>query len=645
MAKKKKQLKKIELQDFKVIRRLLAESIPQRWKLYALSLVFMVSVAGFTSALAYSTKLIVNDIFVAGNLSRAWSVSLMVIGVSIGAALSDYGNTVIGKMLNRSIASHYTRLVFETLLGKEVAYFTGMHPAKLMNQVIMFGRAASTIVLRVSNNMLSDLFILIGLVGVMVMQDPVMSILSATLFPVIFLLVGWLSRRIKKVARTETELSGAMYSIGSETFEGIKTVKSYGLEERSRGRFADGVADLENRVLSIAKWTAATVPAMQLLGGVVIGLFVMYASWQTVENGKTPGEFTAFITAFLLAYQPAERLSKAMVDIQQQLVQVDNMFELVDAPPTRKIDGTESLAGRPATLAFENVSFHYGSKVPALKEVSFRLEPGEKIAIVGRSGAGKTTTIDLVQRFFDPTSGRVTIGGIDLREVAPESLRESVALLSQEVFLFEGSIYENILDGNRDASRDDVMRAARLAKLDELATSLPKGLDTDVGPKGNRLSGGQKQRVGIARALLKDAKVYIFDEATSALDGENERAILQAVIASNPDRTMLFVTHRPATLHWVDRIMLLEGGRILALDTHENLMATSSIYRSLFNLAETETSQVRQQGLAIEPDIDDDLDEDLDADAETLEELDGVAESDGPATDERARRDGTSARA
>ncbi|WP_116131623.1 ABC transporter ATP-binding protein [Tropicimonas sp. IMCC34043] len=628
MAKKKAK-SKIEPEDAKLIRRLLTESIPPRWRLYLLSLAFMIGVASFTSALAYSTKLIVNEVFVAGNLSRAWSVSLLVIGVSFGAALSDYGNTVVGKMLNRSIASHYTRLVFETLIGRDVATFTGVHPAKMMNQVLMFGRAAATIVLRVSNNMLSDALILIGLVSVMVMQDPGMSIFSATLFPVIFLLVGWLSRQIKKVAKSETELSGAMYSIGSETFEGIKTVKSYGLEDRSRLRFADAVMDLENRVLSIARWTAATVPSMQLLGGVVIGMFVMYASWQTVANGKTPGEFTAFITAFLLAYQPAERLSKAFVDIQQQLVQVENMYRLVDAPPARKLDGTESLADRPATLRFDNVSFHYGHKIPALINVDFELKPGEKIAIVGRSGAGKTTTIDLVQRFFDPTAGRVMIGGVDLRDVTVESLRESVALLSQEVFLFEGSIRENILDGNRDASREAVELAAHLAMLDELAAALPKGLDSEVGPKGNQLSGGQKQRVGIARALLKEAKVYIFDEATSALDGENEREIVQKVIASRPDRTMLFVTHRPATLNWVDRIMLLEGGRLVALDTHENLLANYPIYRSLFNLAEAEGG--------LSNDIDETEDEDTLAD-DTDDFDEDFGSEDGPDDDAARRR-------
>ncbi len=573
-----------DIDNYQITKRLILESIPPRWKLYVFSILLMTGVASFTSALAWSTKLIVNEVFVEGSLMRAWSVAALVVGVSAALSICEYGNAVVGKVMNRQISSSYQRKLFNSLVDKDLTFFSKGHPAAVMQQVFMSGRMAASVVVRLCNNMLTDVLTLIGLIGVMVVQDPFMSITVLVLFPLIFLLVTTLSGRIKAIAKAEATLLGKVHSVGVETFQGMKTVKSYQLEDRTKNRFSDAVQALEDRILSIARVTAATMPFMQLLGGLVLGLYVIYASWQTVSNGKTPGEFTAFITAFLLAYQPAERVSKAMVDIQNAIVLSNNMFTMMEIPVRLKATGTTTLDDRPASLQFDEVSFNYEGRVPALNKVSFALEAGQNVAIVGRSGAGKTTLIDLVQRFYDPVEGAVQIGGVDLRELSHDALRNSTALISQDVFLFEGTIRDNILDGRGDASEEEVMEVVREAKLAEVIAEMPKGLDTQVGANGGALSGGQKQRVGIARAMLKQSKIVIFDEATSALDGESEREILSRVIKSNPDKTMLFVSHRPAILQWVDKVMLMEGGKLLAMDSHENLMANFPIYRSLFNL-------------------------------------------------------------
>lgn len=577
-------VKPSDIDNFKISKRLIMESIPPRWRLYVLSIVLMLGVAGFTSALAWSTKLIVNEVFVAGSLGKAWSVAALVVGVSAALSLCEYGNAVVNKVMNRQISSSYQRKLFNSLVDKDLAFFASGHPAATMQQVFISGKMAASVVVRLTNNLLTDVLTLIGLVGVMVVQDPFMSLTAVILFPLIFFLVGTLSKRIKSIAQAEATLMGKVHSVGVETFQGIKTVKSYQLEPRTKSRFSEAVQALEDRILSIARVTAATMPFMQMLGGLVLGLYVIYASWQTVANGKTPGEFTAFISAFLLAYQPAERVSKGLVDLQNAIVLSHNMYRMMEIPVRLKATGTTTLEDRPASLEFDNVSFTYEGRVPALREVSFSLTAGQNIAIVGRSGAGKTTLIDLVQRFYDPTRGSVRIGDVDLRELSHEALRNSTALISQEVFLFEGTIRQNILDGRVDATEEEILEVVREAQLTEVIAQMPKGLDTQVGANGNALSGGQKQRVGIARALLKDSKIVIFDEATSALDGESEREILSRVVQSNPDKTMLFVSHRPAILQWVDKVMLMEGGRILAMDSHENLMAEYPIYRSLFNL-------------------------------------------------------------
>jgi len=566
-------------------RRLLGEAIPPRWKLFVLSFVCMLGVAGFTAALAYSTRLIVNEVFVADDAGAAVGIAFLVMGVAFAKSVFQYANSVIAVMLNRSIATEYQKLVFRKVIAKDVWHFSGKHAAQQMAQVRLFGEATGKSVIGLTNSFVVDALTVIALVIVMIVQDPLMSLFSSVMFPLVFLLVATLSRRIRAAATAETELTGAFFAIGAEAFEGIKTLKSYQLEEKSARKFEDAVTALQNRLLGIARITSATAPIMETLGGIIIGLFVMYAAWQTLTQGKTPGEFTAFITAFLMAYQPAQRVSKVWVELQKTLVQVGRMYALLEQPSRRLDEGTGTLDGAAPSIVFEDVSFEYRRDMPALRHVSFEIEAGERVAIVGRSGAGKSTLIDLVMRFYDPTEGRVMIGGADLREVTEVSVRESTAFISQDVFLFDGTIRENIRDGYPDATDAEIEEAARRAQLESFLETLPDGLDSPVGPHGSSLSGGQKQRVGIARALAKKAKVYIFDEATSALDVENERRIMQTLVDELKDVTVLFVTHRPSTLGYVDRVMMLDGGALVAFDRPDRLALENDRYRTLFDLA------------------------------------------------------------
>ncbi len=573
-----------DMTSLQIARRLLGEALPRHWKLYLGSLICMIGVAGFTAALAYSTKLIVNEVFVAGSATAAYQVAALLAVVSIGKSGFEYANVVIGTKFTRSVSAFYQKATFKAMVAKSVPYFAGKHAAKHMAEVMLFGRASGLIVTTVLNKLSTDVLTLIALVAVMIYTDPLMSLSLAVLFPLIFGLVALLTRRIKAVAAEETELQGKIQSVGAEAFEGIKTVKSYGLEEKSKSKFARAVNALEERMLGIAKTTSLTIPLMEFLGGLAIGLFILYASWQTGQGTRTAGDFTAFITAFLLAYQPAERVSQNWVMIQKSLVQVGQMYRLFASSEGDAPQGTATLEGRDSALKFDAVSFRYNAEAAALHDVSFETKPGERIAVVGRSGAGKTTLIDLVQRFYAPTKGVISIGGQDISEVAPDAMRDAIALISQDVFLFDGTIRNNIRDGKPDATDDEIAQAAERAMVNAFADEMPDGLDSEIGPNGASLSGGQKQRVGIARAMVKNARIYIYDEATSALDGANEHAIMQATVENARDSTILFVTHRPSTLQWVDRVLLLDQGRVVAFDTHDMLMQDNVIYRALFNL-------------------------------------------------------------
>lgn len=568
-----------------VARKVLGEALPSRWKLYVFSLFCMIGVAGFTAALAYSTRLIVNEVFVANDAAAAIGVALLVIGVTLGKSTFDYLNAVISVMFKRSVSADYQKRIFRSIIVKDVRHFGGQHSAQQMAQVRLFGEACGTTVIGISNKLLTGSLTVVALVIVMIMQDPIMTLATAFLFPLIFVLVSSLSRRIRAAANAETELTGAFFSIGAEAFEGIKTVKSYQLEEKSINRFEQAVDMLQERLMGFARITAATLPIMEVLGGIVLGLFVVYAAWQTINNGQTPGEFTAFITAFLMAYQPAERVSKSWVELQKSLVHVGRMYELLEAPKQQPISGTLTLDATVPSVRFDDVSFNYARDSAALKNVSFEVSAGERVAVVGRSGAGKSTLIDLVLGFYSPTQGQVFIGDVDLRDATETSLRQTISLISQDVFLFDGSIRDNIRDGNPNATDAEIEEAARRAQLDSVFAALPKGIDSIVGPNGTNLSGGQKQRVGIARALAKNAKIYIFDEATSALDVENERLIMQTVVEELKGSTVLFVTHRPSTLNYVDRVLMLDGGQLVAFDKHDVLERENDHYQTLFDLA------------------------------------------------------------
>lgn len=571
-----------------VARRLLREAVPPRKKLYTLSIFCIIGSAVFTALLANSTRVIVNDVFVAGDAANAVNVALMVMVITMLKSAFDYANGVIQLMFSRSVSAANQKRLFRSTLNKDIWYFLGRHASAQMNQIKILGTACGKVVASLCNKALMDGLTLIALFGVMIYQDFLMTLVASLLFPLIFLLVTFLSRRIRAVANSETELMGAYFAIGAEAFDGIKTVKSYDLEEKTTTKFEEAVEKLEQRLLGIARVTSATMPVTNMLGGVVIGLFVIYAAWQTITEGKTPGEFTAFITAFLMAYQPAERLSKTWVDIQKSLTHVGRMYSILDEPLRRPMGGTKTLADADSSVCFDAVTFEYKADQPALRDVSFNVAAGERVAIVGRSGAGKSTLIDLVMRFYDPTSGVARIGGHDLRDVSEEGMREAIALISQDVFLFDGTIRENIRDGRPDATDEQIEDAAERAALGDFIASLPDGLDSQVGPNGKNLSGGQKQRVGIARALVKPAKVYIFDEATSALDVENERKILLTLVDGMEDSTMLFVTHRPSALEYVDRVMVLDHGHLVGFDTHEVLSDGNRTYRELFNLFEEE---------------------------------------------------------
>ena len=571
---------------FQTAKRLVRETIPKRKKIITASVLCMVGVSVFTAALAYTTKLIVNDVFVAKDASAAIEVAIIVIFVSFSKSLFHYGNAVLQNVLNRSISSSYQKETFENTLRREISFFNGKHASDHMAQIRLYGMAAGQAVTVICSRFLTEVLTLIALFVVMFLQDALMTFYSVLIIPVIFGLVSFLSRKIRKVAKEEADLSGQYFAAGSEALAGVRTVKSYNLENKSIKKFNSSVDALEDRIFGISKVTAATHPIMEFLGGLVLGVFVIYAAWQTINYGKTPGEFTAFITAFLLAYQPAAKISKLWVELQKSLTQSYFMFLLIDTRPQLLGMGNKSLKTIGGSVTFSDVSFGYENDDVSINKVSFNLSPGEKVAIVGKSGAGKSTLIDLILGFYRPDKGKIEIGSIDISSILPMDLKSHIAFISQDVFLFDDTIEENIKDGFSNASKAEINIAVKNAQVDSFVADFPLGLQTIVGANGSNLSGGQKQRVAIARGLLKKASIYIFDEATSALDLENEREILTALLKTLENETVIFVSHRPALFDYVDKVLMLEKGKVVGFDQPSKIDKTSTEFRDLFGVLE-----------------------------------------------------------
>ena len=563
-------------------RRLLSDMLARNWKLLACSILFLIGVSIFTAALAASTRLIVNDVFVAENADAAIRVAGIVVSVAFCKALFQYANTVSQIMLTRSVSVSIQKRLYARVIHQDVAGFIGMHANDLMAKIRLYGVSAGNAFVIITNRMLTEALTMIALFGVMFYQDVWMTLLCTLILPLIFGLVSYLSRKVRAISAEEATLSGRYFALGSEALSGIKTVKSYSLEQKSIQRFYSAVDKLENRIFSIVRISSVTGPLMEFLGGLVIGAFVVYAAWQTITNGKTPGEFTAFITAFLMAYEPAKKISKYWVELQKSLVQTGNLYEILDAENALNERGIIGNLDGSSVLRFSDVSYTHDGSTNVLQNISLSISPGEFVAVVGKSGSGKSTLIDLIMRFYDPASGNVSLGGHDLRDISRQSLKQFIALVSQDVFLFDGTIRENINDGNASASVEQIMKAIQFASLHDVILDLPNGIETHVGANGTNLSGGQKQRVGIARARVKNASLYIFDEATSALDAENERKILTNLSQLKGNATILFVTHRATALEFADRVLFLDSGEIAGFDTYRELLNSNEKFKLLF---------------------------------------------------------------
>ena len=568
-----------------LIRRLLAEQGVVHWRRYAIAFALMAISAGCTALSAYLIGNVINEAYVNRSLPGILILGGVTVVLFATKGLATYGHSVMLSQIGNRIVADNQRKVFDKLLNEGLGFFSDRHSTEFIARLSAGAAAATQVINLLISSIGRDLLSLVGLVTVMVVQDPYMSLFAFVVAPPAFFLLRKLVRRIYSIARSQFQGGTRIIETLQETLQGIRIVKAFTLEEIMRERFNRNVAAVEHEANKMARVSNRASPLMETLGGCAIAMAITYGGYRVIETGATPGQFFSFIAAFLLAYEPAKRLARLNIELNSGLVGVRILFEVLDAPPSEPADDNKpALHIKSSLLEFNDVYFAYRSDERVLRGMSFVAEPGKLTALVGPSGGGKTTVFNLLLRYYEAERGKIVIDGQDIRQVSRRSLRHQIAYVGQDVFLFRGTVRENIAFGKPDASEDEIFAAAKAAYAHDFILSFPRGYDTPVGEHGLQLSGGQRQRVAIARALIKNAPIILLDEATAALDSESELQVREAMEHLCQGRTTLAVAHRLHTISHADRIFVIEEGQAVESGRHDELLLKNGRYASFYRL-------------------------------------------------------------
>ena len=568
-----------------LVRRLLLEQAAGQWRRYALAFGLMGIAAASTALGAYLIGDVINQAYVHKNLPGIIVLALVTAVIFMIKAMATYGQALtLARIGNRIVADNQRRM-FAKLLQHNIGFFADRHSSEFMARLTTGAAAASQVLNLLITSIGRDLLSLIGLATVMAVQDPVMSLLSVIVVPPAMLILRKMIRRIKTIAYHQFTGSTQILETLQETLQGMRTLKAFTLEDAMRVRFDTHVAEVEKESNKWARVAYRSGPLMEALGGFAIAGALVYGGFRVIETGATPGQFFSFLAAFMLAYEPAKRLARLNIDLNSGLVGVRVLFDVIDHPPTEQPDEDKPpLTLSTAHVEFTNVQFAYRAGEKVIRNLSFVAEPGKVTALVGPSGGGKSTILNLILRFYEIDAGVIAIDGQNIAAVSRHSLRSQVAYVGQDVFLFRGSVRENIALGRPGATEAEIVAAAKAAYAHDFIMAFPRGYDTPVGEHGMRVAGGERQRISVARALLKDAPVILLDEATASLDSESERQVQRAIERLCRGRTTIVIAHRLHTVVDAHRIFVIEDGAVSESGRHDDLLRKGGRYASFYRL-------------------------------------------------------------
>jgi subfamily B ATP-binding cassette protein MsbA len=588
--------------------RLLEYARPYRGRMFtALAAMFAYAVA--SAGLAYLIKPIFDNVL-PNREQVAWvAVAIVVVYLvkGLGAFVSQYLMTDIGQRVVRDVRDR----LFAHILGQSAGFFARRSTGQLMSRITNDVQQVQQAVSETVGDLLRETLALVGYAALLFYYDARLALVVMTGAPVVVYPLVRLGQRVRKTTRRSQEEIEHLSHIAGEAFAGHRIVKAFGAEGKEAARFAAASDRLYRTNMKVTSALSALPPMMEFLGGLGMAAALWYGSRQIAADRLTTGEFTSFIAAMFLMYGPAKKLSRVNASLQQAIAASQRIFEMLDTH-TEVTDraGAAALPALREQIEFRGVTFNYddGDRRRILDAVSFTVRAGQVVAIVGLSGAGKTTLVNLIPRFYDVTGGAILVDGVDIRNATLTSLRAQIGMVTQETVLFDDTLHANIAYGVPGATREQVIAAARTANAHEFITAMPQGYDTRIGERGQRLSGGQRQRVAIARALLKDPPILILDEATSSLDAESEALVQDALASLMRDRTSLVIAHRLSTVRRADAIVVLERGQVREVGRHDELLARpDSVYARLhaLQMVEQRPGEARLSVVAIDAESED----------------------------------------
>ncbi len=571
-----------------LIRRLLSEHARAHMGSYALALTLMALSAGASVVSVALLRPVVNgmtslNVAEPGAFKQLRNLAIAVAVLYVIRGLATCGQLILMSRAGNRIVATLQKQVYDHLLHQPVRFFADRHSSELMARLAMAANGARDVVQFIMASAGRDVLTVIGLLIVMVYNDPLMALLALSIAPVGVLMLSRLMKRVRRAARRSFDGSAEIMQHMGETAQGIRIVKSFNLESLMRNRMAGAVGEVEKAANRMALGIALSSPVSETLGGVAVAIIILYGGWKVAVAHSDPGSFFAFMGALLSAYEPAKRLGRLNLDLQNSLVGARLVYDLLDEPlPDADDLKRPDIVQGPGRITFEGVSFSYRQGETVLDGIDLLAEPDKTTALVGPSGGGKSTIISLVQRLYEPGAGTIRIDGQDVSGVNMRSLRQGIAFVAQDVFLFRGTIRDNIALGRPEATEAEIMTAARKAHAYDFISGFDRGFDTEVGEHGAKLSGGQRQRIAIARAFLKKASIILLDEPTAALDSESEREVQKALADLRVGRTTIVVAHRLQTIVDADRICVIENGRAVEFGTHDELMTRRGSYHTFF---------------------------------------------------------------
>ena len=567
-----------------MVKRLFRDYIRHHIGLLLLALVFMIIAAAMTAAFAGIIEPIIDQVLVAGETNRIWGLGFAIFLIFFIRGIAGYLDTILMNKMGQLIVARIQNDMFSHFMDLDLKFFhenpSGQLISRIINDVNVLRNAVTNGLTGFGKNLVT-LFLL---VGVMFYQDWVLATASFVIFPLAAMFVVWIGKRLRKMSGDIQERQANLSDRLSQIFQGIRLVKAYGMEDHERDIAAKTIHRVRSLVMKSIRVSNLSTPVNETLVGLVVFGIVVYGGYQVAAGESTAGQLLSFITAFSLAYEPMKKLAKLNNTIQMGLGAAERVFDMIDREVMIKDSDTarEVKLKKPA-IKLNNVHFRYDEEDHrALKDVSITMPGGKVTALVGRSGSGKTTIMNLIPRFFDVKDGHILIDDIPIQDIAKSSLRSNMALVSQDITIFDDTVWANIGYGKEGAYQDEIIKAAIAAEADEFIRKLPHGYDTRLGEDGVSLSGGQRQRISIARAILRDAPILLLDEATSALDNEAERAIQETLSEIQKGRTTIVIAHRLSTIQNADQIFVMDKGRVVEQGTHEDLLDKRGVYKKIY---------------------------------------------------------------